>query len=139
MLGKKGVAVKMVQGDIYEVINACLCVIVASGTATLETAIIGKPMVIVYKISFLTYLIGRMMIAVKNIGMVNIVAGREICPELVQGEANPRRIAQETKKVIQTPALYQKMQEELKGIREKLGQSGASLRVARIAYNMMVH
>jgi len=139
LLDKKGIAVKIVHGDIYEVINTCLCVIVASGTATLETAIMGKPMVIVYKISFLTYLIGKMMISVKNIGMVNIVAGKEVCPELIQGEANPRRIAQEVKKIVQTPLLYQRMQEELKGIREKLGHSGASFRVAQIAYNMMVH
>lgn len=139
LLDKKGLTVRIVHGDIYEVINTCFCVIVASGTATLETAIVGKPMVIVYKISFLTYLIGRMMIAVKNIGMVNIVAGKEICPELIQGEANPRRIAQEAKKILQTPALYQRIQEELKDIRDKLGHSGASLRVAQIAYTMMVH
>lgn len=137
MVAKKGITVRIVHGDIYEVINTCFCVIVASGTATLETALMAKPMVIVYKISFLTYLIGRMMIEVKNIGMVNIVAGKEICPELIQGEANPRRIAQETKKIVQNPALYQRMQGELKGIREKLGQPGASFRVAQIAYNMI--
>jgi lipid-A-disaccharide synthase len=139
MVKEKSIHVKIVRGDIYEVINTCFLVIVASGTATLETAILGKPMVIVYKISFLTYLIGRMMIAVKNIGMVNIVAGKEICPELIQGAANPQRIAQEVMRIVRTPGIYQEMQEELKRIKEKLGQPGASLRVARIAYQMMGH
>jgi len=139
MVKKSGLEVKTVNGEIYEVINTCFLVIVASGTATLETAILSKPMIIIYKISLLTYLIGRMLIAVKNIGMVNIVAGKEICPELIQGAATPQRIANEVIKIVRNPGVYQQMQEELKGIKGKLGQPGASLRVARIAYHMMVH
>ena len=137
MIEERGLTVRVAHGEIYEVINACSLAIVASGTATLETAIVGTPMVIVYRVSFLTYLIGRMMIGVKNIGMVNIVAGKEICPELIQGAANPQRIAQEAMKLVQAPAVCQRMKEELRGIREKLGQPGASLRVAQIAYEMM--
>jgi len=138
MIEERGLTVRVAHGEIYEVINACSLAIVASGTATLETAIVGTPMVIVYRVSFLTYLIGRMMIGVKNIGMVNIVAGKEICPELIQGAVNPQRIAQEAMKLVQAPAVCQRMKEELRGIREKLGQPGASLRVAQIAYEMMV-
>jgi lipid-A-disaccharide synthase len=139
MVRKRNLEVKIVSGEIYEVINACFLVIVASGTATLETAILNKPMVIIYKIFLLTYLIGRVMIAVKNIGMVNIVAGKEICPELIQSAANPQRIAHEVTTIIRNPEIYQRMQGELKGIREKLGQPGASFRVAQIAYTMMAH
>ena len=78
---------RIIQGDTYSIIAASEVALVASGTATLETALLGCPMVIAYKVSPLTYMLGRMLITGVNfIGMPNILAGEKIVPELIQGE-----------------------------------------------------
>ena len=82
--------VKLVEGWTYDVMNLSELLIMASGTATLEGAILGKPMVIIYKVSFLSYWIGRALVHVNHIGLVNLVAGKGIVPELIQNDVNPR-------------------------------------------------
>ena len=89
------IKVNMINGQTYDVISCADLAIVASGTATLETALLGVPMIIVYKISPLSYFVGKLIITVKNIGIVNIIAGKTIVPELIQGKANARSIAAE--------------------------------------------
>src|SRR5664280_3782525 len=89
------VKVKVISGHTYDVISCADLAIVASGTATLETALLGVPMVIIYKISSLTYFIGKFIVHVKNIGLANIVAGKTIVPELIQEDASGNRIAAE--------------------------------------------
>ena len=87
------VKVNVISGHTYDVISCADLALVASGTATLETALLGVPMIIVYKISLLSYFIGRLFVHVKNIGLVNIIAGKTIVPELIQGDASGERIA----------------------------------------------
>ena len=94
------VKVKIISGHTYDVISCADLALVASGTATLETALLGIPMVIVYKISLLSYLIGRLFVDVKNIGLVNIIAGKTIVPELIQGDASGKRIAAESLSIL---------------------------------------
>jgi len=94
--------------------------------------IMGKPMIVIYKVSPLTYLVGRIMIKVPWIGLANIVAGHQVVPELIQHEANPQRIAAEACSILEDPARMAEMREGLSGIRAALGEPGGSQRVAEI-------
>ncbi|MBS3905811.1 MAG: lipid-A-disaccharide synthase, partial [Syntrophaceae bacterium] len=109
----------------------------ASGTATLEASILGKPMVIVYKVSSLTYWVARALIRVKHIGLVNLVAGKEIVKELIQGEVNPERIAGEALRLLKDPVLYEKTIESMAEVRQSLGERGAASRAARIVLSLL--
>ena len=136
-VAQKNVPVTMVENQLHRALQVCSLVLVASGTATLETALMKKPMIILYKISFLTYLIGRLMIRVPCIGLANIVAGTQVVPELIQADASPQRIAGEALALLKSPERLAAMERELGRIRERLGAPGASARVARIAYDML--
>jgi lipid-A-disaccharide synthase len=131
------VKVKIISGNTYDVISCADLALVASGTATLETALLGIPMVIVYKISLLSYLIGRLIVDVKNIGLVNIIAGKTIVPELIQGDACGKRIAVEALAILTNEEKKQEMIKELMAIRAKLGEPGAAIRAAQIACDMI--
>jgi lipid-A-disaccharide synthase len=104
--------------------------VVASGTATLQTALKGKPMVIIYRLSPVTYLLGRMLISVPFIGMPNLIAGMEAVPELIQGEASPERISSLILKMFYDKAYYGDIVRNLALVSEKLGGPGASERAA---------
>ena len=136
-VAQKNVPVTMVKNQLHRALQVCSLVLVASGTATLETALMKKPMIILYKISFLTYLIGRLMIRVPCIGLANIVAGTQVVPELIQADASPQRIAGEALALLKSPERLAAMERDLGRIRERLGAPGASARVARIAYDML--
>jgi lipid-A-disaccharide synthase len=131
------VPVRIVQNDTYDAIELSDIVIVASGTATLETALLGKPMVIVYKVSPVSYYIGKKIINVEHIGLANIIAGKTIVPELIQDEANPERIATEVVNILNDPMRMRNIRLELDLIKEKLGGPGAADRAARLACDML--
>lgn len=137
ILAGHNLKVHIISGHTYDAISCTDMAIVASGTATLETALLGIPMIIIYKISALTYLIGKMIIKVKNIGIVNIIAGKTIVPELIQQEANGQRIATEALAILTNSAIKQKMIGELAEIRAKLGNPGAAIRAAKLACDML--
>lgn len=120
----------MVEGNAVDVMNISDIIIVASGTATLQAAIIGVPMVILYKVSLISYIIGRLLVNVKDFGLVNIVAGKRIVPELLQKDVNPEIIFRALWNIYNKPDKYQKTKEELKKVRIKLGKSGASRKAA---------
>lgn len=130
-------SVKLIQGWTYDVMNLSELLILASGTATLEGAILGKPMIIIYKVSLLTSWVGRAMIRVNHIGLVNLVAGKGIAPELIQREVNPERIAEEALRILKDSVLQQKMVESLKEVRQRLGNPGAAQRAACIVLSML--
>ena len=131
------VPVKIVQEGRYEAIALADTAIVASGTATLETALLGTPMVVVYRLSGLSHAVGRRCIKVKYISLVNLIAGQAIVPELIQEEANSQRIAAEVRDLIVGQEKARDMKVSLAKLREKLGDPGASQRTARIACEMM--
>ncbi len=137
MLPSGGVRVQVIEGMTYQAIRAADLVWVASGTATLETAILGKPMVIAYQVSPLSYWVGRAMIRVQWIGLVNIVAGRTLVPELIQKEARGERIAEETSRILEDEPYRRGMIEGLAEVKQKLGSPGAAKRVARMALEMI--
>ncbi len=132
------VPVKVVEGFTYDVMNLCELLITASGTATLEGAILGKPMIIIYKVSFPSYCVGKALIRVDHIGLVNLVAGKEIAPELIQKDVNPRRIADEAFRILKDPLLSRKMSESMGEVRQKLGDPGAAERAARVVCSMLL-
>ena len=131
------VPVKVVEGWAYEVMNLSELLITASGTATLEAALLGKPMVIVYKVSFFSYWIGRALIQVDHIGLVNLVAGKEIAPELIQKDVNPQRIAEEALRILRDPILCRRMTESMAEVRQSLGEPGAAQRAATIVTSLL--
>lgn len=137
MLSGCHVNVKVISGQTYDIVSCADLALVASGTATLETALLNVPMVIVYKISLLSYVIGRLIIDVKNIGLVNIIAGRTIVPELVQNDANGPRIAREALSILRDEARKEKIIKELLTIRAMLGEPGAAIRAAQLALDML--
>lgn len=132
-----GVDFKIATNGLREIFKKSQLVIAASGTVTLESAIFGVPMVIIYKVSPLSYWMGRALIRVEHIGLVNLVAGKRIVPELLQDEASPVRIADTVHKMLNDAAGLKKMRHELLSIKDSLGRPGASDRVADIALGML--
>jgi lipid-A-disaccharide synthase len=137
LLKKSSLDVQVTQGDVYRVLKACDLALVASGTATLEAAILETPMVIVYRVSSLSYWIGRRVISVPFIGLVNLVAGEEVVPELIQGDVTPERLAREAMDILDHDDRRRNMVRKLRALRETLGRGGASERTARIALEMI--
>jgi lipid-A-disaccharide synthase len=130
---RKGpVPVTIADGAVYDALRASDAALVASGTATLETGLMAVPMVIVYRVSSLTYAIGRLFVDVDHIGLVNIVAGERVVPELVQHDATPENMADAITQLLGDPAYYGRVQTRLAGIRSKLGEAGTSARVASL-------
>jgi lipid-A-disaccharide synthase len=131
------VPVKLVDGRVYDALRASDAAIVTSGTATLETGLMAVPMIIVYRFSSLSYLIGRMLVYVQQIGLVNIVAGKRVVPELVQHASTPGNMANAMTKILGDPATYQQMRNDLAGIRTLLGEGGTSSRVASVVLDVL--
>ncbi len=129
--------VRLVQGSTYNIMKLAHFALVTSGTATLETACIGTPMFVLYKTSWLTYLIGRVLIRVRNIGLVNIVAGEEVVKEFVQHRVRPGLLAREALKLLRDPERMETVRNNLVKVRERLGTPGASARVARHIVSMV--
>jgi lipid-A-disaccharide synthase len=105
-------------------------VITASGTATVQTAIHGRPMVIVYRLSPLTYRLGKRFVKVDTYGMANLVAGRRIVPELIQDAFTPGAVAAETARYFEDPDYAARTRAALADVRARLGDHGASQRAA---------
>jgi len=126
----------IVQNNIYDVANACDAVIAASGTVTLQIALTKTPMVIIYKVSPLTYSIARRLIKVPYIGLVNIVAEAGVVKEFIQDQATPEMIAEEILRILDDRDYREKIQQGLSDVRIKMGEPGCSLRVAKMASEM---
>ena len=124
------VDVRIIRDQPHEVMTAADLLLVASGTATLQAAVIGTPMVIAYRASPLTYWLARWLVKVDCIGLVNIVAGRRIVPELIQHEATPERLSEEAARLLGDEGAYRTMRAALRAVRESLGAPGASRRAA---------
>jgi lipid-A-disaccharide synthase len=125
------IPVRLVQRRTYEAMQAADLLLIASGTATLEAALIGTPMVIVYKAHLLTYALARLVMRVSRIGLPNIIASRTIVPELWQYEVTARRMATEALSLLTTPERAAAMRRELAALRGRLGTPGVPERVAR--------
>lgn len=132
LLAQSSVPVRVVRDQASEVMAASDVLLIASGTATLQAAVVGTPMVLLYKTTPLTYRLARWLIRVKWIGLVNLVAGRSIVPELIQDEATPDRLSQEVRRLLTDPTAYNDMKRGLQDVRRSLGDPGASRRAAQV-------
>jgi lipid-A-disaccharide synthase len=138
MLNHPQLPIPIVQNDRYEAIHAADLVWTASGTATLETALLARPMIIVYRLSWLTFMIARLLVRVEHIGMVNLIAGERLVPELVQNDVNPERLMAETRALLNNAEARSRITKKLTELRERLGGPGAADRVADLALALMV-
>ena len=127
----------VIRGETYDLVHASDAVMVASGTATLETALLERPMVIVYRTAPLTYALARRLISVPFIGMPNLIAGRAVVPELIQDEATGERMAAEVARFLDDPAHAEATRRGLAEVRHALGDGGAAERAAAIAAEML--
>ena len=132
LLQNSPISVRVAHDRASEVMALSDVLFVASGTATLQAAVVGTPMVLLYKTSPLTYRLARWLAKVKWIGLVNLVAGRSVVPELIQDEATEERLCQEVLHLLRDRSAYNDMKEELRQVRQSLGEPGASHRAAQV-------
>lgn len=131
-----GLDVTITRERIHDMIRACDAVVSVSGTVTLEIALVGTPMVIIYKLAPLTYQLAKRLVKVPNIGLCNIVAGTTVVQELIQDQANPRQIAAEISRLLTDHSYHDGICQQLRTIRAKLGHGGASRNVAALALQL---
>jgi lipid-A-disaccharide synthase len=129
-------ALRIIHDETREALAASDAAAIASGTATLEAGLLGTPMVIVYRESPINWHVLGSLIQVENYGLVNLIAGREVVPELMQNELNGERLARELFCLLD-PAHNRAMRDELRNISEKLGDPGASQRAAEKILNFL--
>lgn len=122
----------VVRDEDYNIRRTLTLALVASGTATLENACLGIPMIIIYKVSLFSYLLARLLIRIPRIGLANIVAGKRVVPEFIQQKARAKEIAKVACHWLSNPGLMRETRKELKKVKEKLGTPGASKRAAKI-------
>ena len=127
--------VSVVRGSVYEAMRASDLMLVASGTATLEAACLGTPMIVVYKMSRLSWHILRKLVKLELSGLPNVIAGREIVPELLQNQVTTKRITPIALELLQNPEKREAQQETLRWVYEQLGESGAAKRTAQLILN----
>ncbi|MDH5182918.1 MAG: lipid-A-disaccharide synthase [Gammaproteobacteria bacterium] len=131
------VEVITVEGQSYDVAQTCDAIMTASGTATLEIAMLGIPMAITYKVAWLTWIIVEHMIKIPHIGLANIVAGEEVAKEYVQNAATPEALSREIGHILDDADYAATMREKLAEVKRRLGEGGGSENLARLALEML--
>lgn len=129
-LAGKNLPIKLLRGQTYEAVQASDLALVASGTATLETAILGTPMIIVYQTNWFTSILSRFLIQAPHIGLPNVVTGEKIVPEFIRWQFNPDAVAREALAILESPERRQLIRKNLERVRSSLGEKGAAGRVA---------
>jgi len=124
--------IEIVKGRTRDIIASSRLVITSSGTATLEIGIIGRPMVVIYKTGWITYMLARCLVKLDKIALINITAGKKIVPELIQAKATPENIAGEAQRILNDHELSQQIVRELSIASDLLGPPGASQKAAEI-------
>jgi lipid-A-disaccharide synthase len=126
-----GPRIDVLQGRTYEVMAAADTVLIASGTATLEAALLGTPMVVCYRVSRLTEAVVRMLVRVAWCSLPNLVSGRAVVPEILQDELSGQRLAREAARLLEDPVAATAQRAAFKELRASLGEPGVGARVAR--------
>ncbi|MEA2560010.1 MAG: lipid-A-disaccharide synthase [Acidobacteriota bacterium] len=126
-----GLPVRIVAEDRFAAVADSHLALCASGTATLEVGLLGTPMIVVYRLGFWTWSVAKMLVRLPSISLVNLVLGRLVVPELIQGDANPERIAVEAERVLLEDDERAEMRRGLAELRGRLGEGGASGRAAK--------
>jgi len=134
---RPGLELKRIEGATYDALAAADCAIVASGTATVEAALLGTPMVVVYRVNRLTAAILRRMIRTPFIGMVNLIAGKRVVPELIQDAFTPEAVEAEIRKLLTSEGARAEVKAGLAEVRAKMGPGGAIERAADVFARML--
>ncbi len=129
--------VEIISAGVETVFARSDLLVAASGTVTLQAAIHGTPMVIIYKVSPVSFLLGRALVRVPHIGLVNLVAGQELVPELVQNAASAQNIASAVEDMLADRSQLDQLKQQLFDLRDVLGGGGASEKVAALALEML--
>ncbi len=137
-LAARRLPVQVIQGQDYDLLQCADAVITVSGTATLEVALLGVPMAIVYRLAPLSYWLGRLLVKVPFIGLPNILAGRRLVREFIQHEATADNLAQEMSRILDHPAVADTIKQGLAEIRGVLGDRDGSFELALLARDMLV-
>jgi lipid-A-disaccharide synthase len=132
-----GVPIRVVANETHPVVGAADLALVASGTATVETALLGTPMIVVYRVAPITYALGRRFVRVAHFAMVNLIAEREVVPELIQSDFTAPRVAEEALSLLTDPRRAGRMREDLAEVRRRLGEPGASARAAAVVRELL--
>lgn len=130
-------AIKVVKQQTYDAIQCCDAIMTTSGTASLEIALLGVPMLIAYRLSPLTYWLGRMLVKIPFIGLPNIVAGRSVVKELIQERVTAENLADEIMRLLDDPQYRTACIEGLRQVRSELGSGGGSTAMAELAMAML--
>lgn len=125
-----GLPVRIVAEDRFTAVASSHLALCASGTATLEVGLLGTPMIMVYRLAAWTYALAKLLVRLPNVSLVNLVLGRRVVPELIQGDANPERIAAEAARLLTDAGARDDMRAGLSELRGRLGEGGASGRAA---------
>lgn len=136
-IATRGLPITIVEENIYEVAAAADAILTVSGTVTLQIALTGTPMAILYKVSPLSYQIGRRLIKIEHAGLTNIVAGRGIVREFIQDAANPEDLCREMLRLLDDAESVAKMRQELTQVQKLMGEPGCSRRVAEMVAEMV--
>lgn len=130
------VPVTITEDHTYDLMQSCDVCLAASGTATLETALMGLPTILLYRLSPVTFMLGKLLVNLTHVGLPNIVAGREVIPELLQGQVTPVNIAKELTSLLEDSVRRNTMIDDLHAVKEALGGEGAVKRVAQVVANV---
>jgi len=135
----QGLDIRLIREDRYDMMAACDAAVVVSGTVTLELALLDTPMVVIYKVSQATYRIGRLLVnkELQYFSLVNLIAGKEIVPELLQEEVTPERIEAELAAILFDQQKRETMLQGLELVRDRMGTAGASEKAAELALSLL--
>ncbi|MFH1313584.1 MAG: lipid-A-disaccharide synthase [Candidatus Eisenbacteria bacterium] len=134
---KAGVPISVTTDYRYEALRYSRLAIACSGTATLEAALLGTPMIVIYRLALFSWLLGKLIVDVPFISLANLVAGEEVVPEFVQSAVNPKTLADEAVKMLTDDVRRRKIIRQLETVRQSLGPGGATARTARLALSLM--
>lgn len=132
-----GVTVLLKEGHVHSVINSCDAIISCSGTVTLEIALLGVPLCVVYKMSWLSHQIMSRLMIIDHFSLVNIVAKQEIVKEMLQDQATPENIVKEVSRLINDKAYAQQVKKGLHDVKQRLGSGGGSKKVSQLALSLL--
>lgn len=132
-----GLPIRVIEGQDYDALQCCDAVITVSGTATLEVALLGVPMAIVYRLTALSYWLGRLLVRIPYIGLPNILAGRHVVREFIQHDATADNIAGEIARILRDRDYAETMRQALRQIRDELGEKNGAAKLAQLAADML--
>lgn len=130
LIPQDGPAVHIASEGVYDMMHISTAAVAASGTATLETALMGLPTLLIYRVGNLTYWLSKVLVHIKSIGLPNIIMGHRIMPELWQNEVTPEAIARDMISLLTDGTAWQKRHEAMLAVRREMGEPGAVRRTA---------